>query len=159
MPGKPVQHWLLLPALAALWLGGCAGAPVRDATPAPAAREAAALALEMLGRPYRYGGAGPQGFDCSGLVQWSYAGAGKKVPRDTDSQRRASVPVADGSLARGDLLFFTQQGKRSSHVAIYLGDDWFVHAPSSGKNVRVDLLADPYWRGHLDEARRFPISP
>lgn len=159
MPVTRIQYGFLLPALAALWLGGCASAPLRDATPAPSAREAAARALDMLGRPYHYGGAGPQGFDCSGLVQWSYGTVGRRVPRDTDSQRRASVPVADDSLAPGDLLFFTQQGKRSSHVAIYLGDDWFVHAPSSGKTVRVDLLADPYWRRHLDEARRFPAAP
>ena len=55
---------------------------------------------------------------------------------------------------RGDLLFFDQEGKKNSHVGIYLGDGQFVHAPSSGKHVRKDMLDAPYWKKHLSEARR-----
>ena len=57
-------------------------------------------------------------------------------------------------LKRGDLLFFDQEGKKHSHVGIYLGERRFVHAPSSGKYVRNDSLDSPYWKKHLSEARR-----
>jgi cell wall-associated NlpC family hydrolase len=59
------------------------------------------------------------------------------------------------SLLKGDLLFFLQEGKRYSHVGLYIGSDRFIHAPSSGKTVRTDNLTDPYWKKHLLEARRF----
>ena len=109
----------------------------------------------MLGRPYRYGGSTPStGFDCSGLVHFSYQQAGAAVPRSTEQQRLASRPVKLAELRRGDLLFFNQEGKKYGHVAIYLGDGRFVHSPSSGKSVRSDRLDSPYWRKHLSEARR-----
>lgn len=122
---------------------------------ASAADRAAAHAAKMVGKPYRYGGDSPAtGFDCSGLVQFSYKQAGEIVPRTTDDQRRRSRPVRLSELRRGDLLFFDQEGRKSSHVGIYLGGNRFVHAPSSGKRVRSDRLDGPYWRKHLSEARR-----
>jgi len=108
----------------------------------------------MLGRLYRFGGSSPSGFDCSGLVHFSYQQAGAAVPRSTEQQRLASRPVKLAELRRGDLLFFNQEGKKYGHVAIYLGDGRFVHSPSSGKSVRSDRLDSPYWRKHLSEARR-----
>lgn len=109
----------------------------------------------MVGKPYRYGGNTPQGFDCSGLVQYSFLRAGIHVPRSTKTQRGKSRKVSISDLARGDLLFFNPEGKYSSHVGIYLGGNRFVHAPSSGKHVRMDTLNDTYWREHLVDARRF----
>jgi len=108
----------------------------------------------MVGRPYKYGGASPSGFDCSGLVHYGYQQAGVTLPRDTSQLRQASRPVKVSGLRRGDLLFFDQEGKKNSHVGIYLGDGQFVHAPSSGKHVRKDTLDGPYWKKHLSEARR-----
>jgi cell wall-associated NlpC family hydrolase len=67
---------------------------------------------------------------------------------------KASQPLRGANLRRGDLLFFDEEGKKKSHVGIYLGDGKFVHAPSSGKHVRTDRLDAPYWRKHLSEARR-----
>ena len=119
----------------------------------PAAR-AAQQATQMVGKPYRYGGSAPTGFDCSGLVQFSYRQAGIRVPRSTDEQRRASKPVRAENLRPGDLLFFDQEGKKNSHVGIYVGNGNFVHAPSSGKQVRSDRMDKPYWRKHLSEVRR-----
>ena len=58
------------------------------------------------------------------------------------------------SLRRGDLVFFDLEGKKNSHVGIYLGEGRFVHAPSSGKSVRNDALSNPYWKKHLSEVRR-----
>jgi murein DD-endopeptidase len=143
--------WLPLAALAA----GCASAP----KPPAAADRAAANAASMIGKPYRYGGHSPQtGFDCSGLVYWSYGREGVRLPRSTEHLRQASRPISSSSVRPGDLVFFSQLGKRSSHVGIYIGDDRFVHAPSTGKNVYVARLTDPYWRKHFDGARRLEVD-
>jgi cell wall-associated NlpC family hydrolase len=141
-------------------LAGCAGTP-----PSPVFEEktssvfdsAAGHALSMIGKPYRYGGASPAGFDCSGLVHYSFRQAGARIPRDTDALRLAAHPVEPAALRRGDLIFFDQEGKKNSHVGIYLGDGRFVHAPSSGKSVRSDRLDSPYWRRHLSETRRLSL--
>ena len=108
----------------------------------------------MVGKPYRYGGNSPSGFDCSGLVQYSYDRAGVSVPRTTRSQLKAGTPVAAHSLREGDLVFFDQEGRKYSHVGIYIGDGRFVHAPSSGKKVRIDRLDKRYWEKHFVAARR-----
>jgi cell wall-associated NlpC family hydrolase len=115
---------------------------------------AAALAAQMVGKPYKYGGSSPSGFDCSGLVQYSFRHAGISLPHNTMQQRSATRLVKISELRRGDLLFFNQEGKKHGHVGIYLGGGRFVHAPSSGKSVRSDALTSPYWKKHLSEARR-----
>lgn len=143
---------LALPAALILALAACAGAPARSSS-GPAVR-AADYALEMVGRPYRYGGFTPAGFDCSGLVHYSFARAGVRTPRDTPGLRRLGESLDRGAMAKGDLLFFDQEGKKASHVGIYLGDGRFVHAPSTGGRVRIDRIDSPYWRRHFNEARR-----
>ena len=116
---------------------------------------AAEHALRMIGTPYRYGGTSPStGFDCSGLVQYSYRLAGANVPRTTDALRQASILVRASGLRRGDLVFFHQEGKRNGHVGIYIGGGEFIHAPSSGGRVRRDSLHSAYWRKHFSQARR-----
>jgi cell wall-associated NlpC family hydrolase len=116
--------------------------------------EAASHAVKMVGKPYKYGGSSPAGFDCSGLVLYSYKQAGARLPHSTEQQRSTARPVKLAELRKGDLLFFNQQGKKFGHVAIYVGDGRFVHAPSSGKSVRADRLDNPYWKKHFSEARR-----
>jgi len=109
----------------------------------------------MLGRPYHFGGATPSsGFDCSGLVQYSYRQVGLTLPHNTEKQRLTGRHIQKAELRRGDLIFFDQEGKKNSHVGIYLGNGEFVHAPSSGKHVRSDRLDAPYWKKHFSEARR-----
>ena len=147
-------------ALFALLLPACSSAPVAAVkhvkATSQAADRAASHALNMVGRPYRAGGESASGgFDCSGLVQFSYRQAGVAAPRSTELQLRASRTVARSSLRRGDLVFFDQEGKKKSHVGIYLGDGRFVHAPSSGKQVRIDRLDSRYWQAHLSDVRRF----
>lgn len=148
-------------ALATSWLGACSSTPERpsahtDKLTANEARRAADYARRMVGVRYRYGGNTPKkGFDCSGLVQYSFSKAGQPVPRNTTYQYRNSYAVRRSELRKGDLLFFNQLGKRLSHVGIYLGEGKFVHAPSSGKHVRVSDLKNPYWRKHLASTRRF----
>jgi murein DD-endopeptidase len=141
----------------ALLLCACAGRPLSPAAPVisdAVSASAASHATNMIGRPYRYAGSTPAGFDCSGLVQYSYAKAGVRVPRDTEELLKLSFEVDTRSLRRGDLLFFDEDGKKRSHVAIYLGSRRFVHAPSHGGKVRTDSLDAAYWRRHFVEARR-----
>jgi murein DD-endopeptidase len=115
---------------------------------------AAAEAVKLVGAPYRYGGMSPKGFDCSGLVLYSYRQAGVTLPHSTEQQRHLGKPVRRSELRPGDLVFFDQQGKKHGHVALYVGNGEIVHAPSSGKRVRRDRLDSPYWKKHLSEARR-----
>ena len=76
------------------------------------------------------------------------------MPRDTQSQREISVLVSVRNLRAGDLLFFDQEGKKTSHVGIYIGNGRFIHAPSSGGKVRTDSLNSEFWKKHFVEARR-----
>jgi len=114
---------------------------------------AANTATSMIGVPYRYGGATPNGFDCSGLVQYSFDAAGKAVPRTSREQFKAAQPIDLVDAKPGDLLFF-RYDRKISHVAIYLGDLRFVHAPSSGKTVSVASLETPHYREHFVQAGR-----
>ena len=143
----------IVAGLMSLALAACASAPVArvDSRGAGAADQA----LKMVGKPYRFGGSTPaKGFDCSGLVQYSFRQAGVALPRDTEQQRRASASIRVSSLRRGDLVFFNEGWRRNSHVGIYLGGGKFVHAPSSGGHVRTESLDSLYWKKHLSEARR-----
>ena len=149
----PMRAALLVALLA---LAGCGSTPPAASSSAggSAADRAATHALKMVGKPYRYGGASPAGFDCSGLVLYSYKQAGVSLPHGTDQLRKRARLIKASELKRGDLIFFDQEGKKNSHVGIYLGDGTFVHAPSSGKSVRSDRLDNPYWKKHLSERRR-----
>ncbi len=115
-------------------------------------------ATSMLGQPYRYGGAAPGGFDCSGLVIYAAAGAGIRLPRTALEQLGAGRPISRGELQAGDLVFM-HLAHKELHVGIALDDERFIHAPSTGGYVRIDsLAAAPYNRGFL-EARRVVALP
>jgi cell wall-associated NlpC family hydrolase len=105
-------------------------------------------AMAMMGTPYRYGGATPNGFDCSGLVVYSYKQAGVRVPRTSREQYRKAKPVPVSAARPGDLVFFGTNHK-VSHVGIYLGDDEFIHAPEAGQNVKISSIRDDYYRAHF----------
>lgn len=114
-------------------------------------------ALGALGTPYRWGGTSLEhGFDCSGLVNYAF----KKVddlelPRTSRALSRVDGPtVAKSELEPGDLLFFRIRSRSVDHVAIYLGNDRFIHAPRRGTNVRIDHLDDRYWQRHFQLAKR-----
>jgi cell wall-associated NlpC family hydrolase len=110
-------------------------------------------ARSMIGQPYRFGGAAPGGFDCSGLVVYAAASAGIRVPRTAAEQLRIGSPVARTELKPGDLVFMHLASKEL-HVAIALDSQLFVHAPSSGGHVRVDsLIAAPYAKGFIGARR------
>lgn len=107
-------------------------------------QRAAAIAAQQIGAPYRYGGVSTDGFDCSGLVHYSYARAGKHVPRTTAGLWQSTLPVTGRELQSGDVLFFQIEGKMS-HVGVYLGEGRFVHAPSSGRKVSIENLDSDFY--------------
>jgi cell wall-associated NlpC family hydrolase len=153
-------------AFAAMMLAGCAtsrpavparnGAAVAAAEPA---REAALMALALVGTPYAPHGSSPAtGFDCSGLVAYVYARALQlRLPRSTFDLARAGAPVRAADLRPGDLVFYNTQHRPFSHVGIYLGEMRFVHAPSSGGAVRTENMRLAYWARRFDGARRVAL--
>ena len=105
--------------------------------------------MGMVGARYRYGGTSPaEGFDCSGLVFYTYSQAGVAVPRTSQALFRAARKIALGDAGAGDVIFFQDQEKLS-HVGIYLGDGLFVHAPATGQRVTVASVDSPYYHRHL----------
>jgi cell wall-associated NlpC family hydrolase len=114
-------------------------------------------ALAMLGQRYRYGGASPGGFDCSGLVEYATGSAGIYLPRTALEQAHAGTRIAKRDLRAGDLVFM-HLARKELHVGIAIDGDRFVHAPSSGGRVRIDSLSSPpYARGFI-QARRIIVD-
>ena len=157
-------HFQVLPAailLLAICLPGCSSTPDSPQrtdsprhAPGSSLHSGLSIATAQVGAPYRYGGSSPRGFDCSGLVYYSYRKAGIDVPRTTSAQLRAVNRVALSQLNPGDLLFFKLGRQPVSHVAIYTGNGRFIHAPSSGKRVSYDSMSNPYWKTRLVAAGR-----
>jgi len=147
----------LLPLLLAL--SGCAQWPEPGAAaPTPVqssvGSKVAKLAELQVGAPYLYGGDTPQGFDCSGLVEYVYGQAGLKLPRTAEGQFNETPRVDYATVQPGDILFFRSDTGSLMHVGIYIGSHWFVHAPDSGKTVSTARLDSEYWRGHFLGAGR-----
>ncbi|HEX4895557.1 MAG TPA: C40 family peptidase [Solimonas sp.] len=135
-----------------LLLGACGGGVRGDHE---VLRQSLVLeALGQVGRPYRYGGATSAGFDCSGLVQYVYASVGIKLPRTAREQHGMGETIDLDEAEPGDLLFYSFEGRRIDHVAIYLGDDQAVHAPANGRQVIVASVHLPYWQKHFVDAVR-----
>lgn len=149
---------LLVPPLFLLLLLGASGCATVAPLPSPGPGAVAAdNARQLIGIPYRYGGTNRSGLDCSGLVQLAWREAGVELPRSSRAQYSAVSPVSPDALHPGDLLFF-RIGTKVSHVALYVGDGQFIHAPSSGKRVGVGRLDQPYWRQRLVRAGRVPTG-
>ena len=104
---------------------------------APSGRAAAAVAAarSALGRPYVWGSTGPDGFDCSGLMVWSYGQAGVGLPRTSQAQRYAGTQVPLSQARPGDLVTYRAD---ASHVGMYAGNGQVIHAPYPGAPVRYD---------------------
>ena len=114
-------------------------------------------ALKAVGTPYRWGGSTPgKGLDCSGLVKYAFSDVSEvNLPRTSNAMAEGHGQKVDRKdLKPGDLLFFNIKSRKVNHVAIYLGNDRFVHAPRRGKAVTVDTLKKPYWNSHYMVAKR-----
>ncbi|TDQ54391.1 C40 family peptidase [Actinorugispora endophytica] len=120
-----------------------------------AGRAAAEWALAQVGKPYLWGGTGPNAFDCSGLTMRAWQAAGVDIPRVTTDQVRTGTPVGLDELAPGDLLFYdTGSGPAPSHVTMYVGGGQMVNAPSTGNPVRVEPVRSDYYSPRFTQARR-----
>ncbi|OOG25959.1 Nlp family transcriptional regulator [Thioalkalivibrio denitrificans] len=128
----------------------------RAVTASDASRnQVVAVALAQVGTPYRFGGDTPRGFDCSGLARYAHGAAEIRIPRQTHVQSEHARRVDISRLKPGDLLFFRIDDDKPSHVSIYVGENRFVHAPSSGGHVHVERLDHPYWAPRLLHAGHF----
>lgn len=124
--------------------------PHRRLRPPTLGEKAAKIAVRMAGVPYRWGGESPSGFDCSGLVRWTYLRLGVDLPHSSYALYAVGRRVARSHMKPGDVLFFEGLG----HVGLYLGRGKMVHAPRSGLDVEVIRLADSNYGSRFVGARR-----
>jgi cell wall-associated NlpC family hydrolase len=103
----------------------------------PQATQAITIATAQIGKPYVWGGAGPNTFDCSGLMQWSWAQVGVHLPRVAADQQSWATPVPISDVEPGDLVFF---GSPAHHVGMYVGDGLMVEAPHTGATVDLTSI-------------------
>lgn len=167
-----LRHAVLFPVLMASLLASVPaaaveGLPLDSAPPASTpvsgfreftnrASEVALHAMGLLGIRYKMGGNSPEsGLDCSGLVRHVFKQAwGKVLPRTAEEISRVGEQVEHHDLRPGDLVFFNTLRRTFSHVGIYLGDNKFIHSPSSGGQVRIESMDIAYWKNRFNGARR-----
>jgi cell wall-associated NlpC family hydrolase len=113
-------------------------------------------AMTLLGINYKFGGNTPEtGFDCSGFVRYVFKEAfGLTLPRRAEEISQKGQRISVEQLVPGDLVFFNTLKRTFSHVGIYIGNNQFVHAPSSGGAVKVENIDKSYWQTRFDGARR-----
>jgi cell wall-associated NlpC family hydrolase len=122
------------------------------AAPPPSGNGAVvSIALRYLGVPYKWGGASPSGFDCSGLVMYVFAKVGVYLPHSSYMQFHMGRYVPRGALQPGDAVFFNG----ASHVGIYIGGGRFVHAPHTGDVVKISSLGEGWYSSTYAGARRY----
>lgn len=155
----------LLIAVAVLF-AGCAGLAPQWAQnqDKPAAmldrsmsKEVVMVAIGLMETDYRFGGSNPEsGLDCSGMVSYVYENAvSLKLPHNAAEIARLGREISTSALRPGDLVFFNTQNRPFSHVGIYIGDDRFVHAPSTNGKVQIGSLKSSYYARRLEAARTF----
>jgi len=131
-------------------------ATVRHSPSASAVQKLLGEGLMYIGVPYRWGGSSPiTGMDCSGLVQLVFRNSvGIDLPRTALEQSAQGSRVSVRELKPGDLVFFNTMGENISHVGIFVGNGKFLHAPTTGKLVRIDKLYSKFWAQRYITARR-----
>ncbi|MCX8567023.1 MAG: NlpC/P60 family protein [Glomeribacter sp. 1016415] len=141
--------------------GKLSGAPIQErhtflSDMATQASDVVVSALHMIGVRYRWGGNTPDsGLDCSGFVRYVFQDTlGLTLPRRAVEMSRVGTKIKMTDLRPGDLVFFNTMRRTFSHVGIYIGDNKFVHSPSTGNNIRVDRLDNRYWGKRYTGARR-----
>jgi cell wall-associated NlpC family hydrolase len=126
-----------------------AGGPTTTAVPASRYGGVVGVAISYLGVPYRWGGASPSGFDCSGFVEYVFAQVGVSLPHSSYAQYGYGVAVSYSQLQPGDLVFFDGLG----HVGIYIGGGQFVHAPHTGDVVKISSMSGWYADNYVGARR------
>ena len=161
-------HCLAIGGMLLFVLGGCSSTPpvprVQTSYDAPMissrlslgqAHDVTLYAMGLVGTPYRFGGNTPDsGFDCSGLIGHVYqTTAGVAPPRTVSSLQNWGQSVPFDGVRSGDLVLFAPRDL-ATHAGIYVGDGRFVHAPSTGGQVRLDQLNSRYWSTQIVAFRR-----
>lgn len=120
------------------------------------AQEVLVNALSLTGIQYKYGGKSPEtGFDCSGFVRYVFSQATNlSLPPTARAISQIGKTIKKDELQPGDLVFFNTLKSAFSHVGIYMGDNKFIHAPSTGKTVRVESMKNSYWAKRFNGAQR-----
>lgn len=120
------------------------------------AQEIMMNALNLTGIKYRYGGTSPEtGFDCSGFVRYVFGEAASiALPHNARAISQIGKIISTEELQPGDLVFFNTMKSAFSHVGIYMGNNRFIHAPSSGGGVHIVDMDSAYWSKRFDGARR-----
>lgn len=161
LPSLTLRHcqFLFIAVVLCLFTAGCAKHP--SAT-APVGGKALGQAISKtarnnIGIRYRAGGNDPsKGFDCSGLVCWTYEQYGISMPRTAREQMNVGQGVRKEQLRPGDVVVFKISNRRGYHSGIYTGNGKFVHSPSSGKVVCEDDMNSDYWKNRFVAGRRVP---
>lgn len=156
--------YLLLAAAVLSFVAGCAGPGKPGTSQAsrktivvdPAQRtEVVLTAMALLESNYKYGGTHPvNGFDCSGLVAYVFENAAsQRLPHNTADIAGLSRQISKKQLKAGDFVFFNTLNRPFSHMGIYIGEGRFINAPSTGGQVRIDSLKNPYYEKRFESAR------
>lgn len=124
--------------------------------PAQPAQQLLLQAMSLIGVKYKWGGKTPEsGLDCSGFVRYVFQNSlNITLPHNALAMSQAGQDVDKSELKPGDLVFFNTLRRRFSHVGIYLGDNRFVHAPRTGRDIEVANMSQSYWTSRFDGARR-----
>ena len=154
---------ILAACVLACFLAACGALPTASESEAarshasPLGREVALYAMGLIDTGYRFGGKNPEaGLDCSGMVSYVFRQAvGLKVTGSAADIARRGRPVSRRNLHPGDLVFFNTRNAPFSHVGIYIGDDRFIHAPSSRGRVRIDAMSARYYAQRFSAARAY----
>ena len=133
--------------------GGGGGGTGNAPAPSSAAGIAVQTALAQVGKPYQWGGSGPDSFDCSGLTSYAWNKAGVYLPHSSASQYASLPHISSSDLQPGDLVFYAANGSTVSHVAMYIGGNQIVHAYNEQNPVSVDSFSS-YWRSNYVGAAR-----
>lgn len=121
-------------------------------------REVVLSASQHIGLPYIWGGEDPErGFDCSGLVKFTFEEFNISLPHRADLQYNYGTPVRREELQPGDVVFFATGGYPIGHVGIYAGNEQFIHAPRRGKPIELASLSEGWYSRRFVGARR--LSP
>jgi len=112
------------------------------------------LAKKMIHFPYKFGGNGSFGLDCSSFVQKIYSLIGLDLPRSAREQFNTGEAVDKNNLSKGDIVFFRTYASFPSHVGIYIGENLFIHASSIAKKIVIDSLESPYYLKRFIGAKR-----
>lgn len=137
------------------------GTAAADVQPSAQAQRAVAAARSVIGVPYLWGGVTPNGFDCSGLCQWAYLQAGKRIPRTSEEQWGAGyLHVPWGGWAPGDLIFsqWPGDGATPGHVVMYIGGGETIAAPHTGTTVQVEKVETFGGQHYVGSVRPAPLK-